>query len=156
MTTTKKDYDFLKIQPICPSKHIIKNVPTCCTCGKSSRREVSVVFAASTPNPNKTTPLLHVFFQEDEGACSLAQPSWQAVLQNHTPLTIISPFHKAQSLIRHNYLKFPVLLCFPWQQYGIIASASSSTGTWCYKALLNLSRSLFLLVWCNTVQWLSS
>lgn len=40
----------------------------------------------------------HVFVWKDEGACSLAQPSWQAILQSYTPVTIISAFHKAQSL----------------------------------------------------------
>jgi len=71
-----------------------------------------VVSAASTLNPNNSF-VPHVFRQEDEGARSLAQPSWQAVLQSHTLLTIISALHKAQSLIRHNHLKLPVLFCFP-------------------------------------------
>lgn len=104
----------------------------------------------------QTTPLLHVFFWEDEGSCSLVQQSWQDVLESHTPLAIIPAFHKAQSLIRHNYLKFPVLFCFPWQWYSIAISASPATAMRCYKVLLNLLRSLYPAVSYNTVQWLSS
>lgn len=61
----------------------------------------------------KQTSLLHIFSWEDKRVHSLAQPSWQASLQSHSLLTIISAFHKAQSLIRHNYLKFLVLFCIP-------------------------------------------
>lgn len=119
--------------------------------GKSLRSLQQVLW---TQTNNCFAP--HVFFWKDEGACSLAQPSWQAILQSYTSLTIISAFHQPLSLIRYNYLKFLVLFCFPWQWHGIIVSAPSLTATWCYKVPVNLLWNLFPVVNCHTVQWLSS